>query len=170
MDGDRKNTNELYHHGVKGQRWGVRRYQNPDGSLNAEGKKRQESLKKTKDTISKLTTPSIKGGKDKPNISPLEKMGKESSNAINNATNIANTISRMSSKSKSRSATSNLTNEQLQEAINRMSLEDRYLSLKASRVHDGMAYVNDALSIAGSVVGLTTSAFGIVSAVKTIKG
>lgn len=32
---------ELYHHGVKGQRWGVRRYQNPDGSLTALGKKRQ---------------------------------------------------------------------------------------------------------------------------------
>lgn len=30
----------LYHHGVKGQRWGVRRYQNPDGSLTALGKKR----------------------------------------------------------------------------------------------------------------------------------
>lgn len=30
----------LYHHGVKGQRWGVRRYQNKDGSLTAEGKQR----------------------------------------------------------------------------------------------------------------------------------
>ena len=29
--------NELYHHGVKDQRWGVRRYQNPDGSLTEEG-------------------------------------------------------------------------------------------------------------------------------------
>lgn len=31
---------ELYHYGVKGQRWGVRRYQNKDGSLTAAGKKR----------------------------------------------------------------------------------------------------------------------------------
>lgn len=31
-------SNELYHHGVKGQRWGVRRYQNIDGSLTSEGK------------------------------------------------------------------------------------------------------------------------------------
>ena len=34
------NNAELYHHGVKGQRWGIRRYQNKDGSLTAYGKKR----------------------------------------------------------------------------------------------------------------------------------
>ena len=31
---------ELYHYGVKGQKWGIRRYQNPDGSLTAEGRRR----------------------------------------------------------------------------------------------------------------------------------
>lgn len=31
---------ELYHHGVKGMKWGVRRYQNKDGSLTPSGKKR----------------------------------------------------------------------------------------------------------------------------------
>ena len=34
------NTNELYHHGIKGQKWGVRRYQNADGSLTNAGTKR----------------------------------------------------------------------------------------------------------------------------------
>lgn len=33
-------TNYLVHHGVKGMRWGVRRYQNKDGSLTPLGKKR----------------------------------------------------------------------------------------------------------------------------------
>ena len=36
--------NELYHHGVKGQKWGVRRYQNADGSLTDNGKKRVTKL------------------------------------------------------------------------------------------------------------------------------
>jgi hypothetical protein len=31
---------ELYHHGIKGQKWGVRRYQNADGSYTAAGRKR----------------------------------------------------------------------------------------------------------------------------------
>ena len=30
----------LYHHGIKGQKWGVRRYQNKDGSLTKAGKER----------------------------------------------------------------------------------------------------------------------------------
>ena len=30
----------LAHHGIKGQKWGIRRYQNPDGSLTAEGQRR----------------------------------------------------------------------------------------------------------------------------------
>jgi len=33
-------SSELYHHGIKGQKWGVRRYQNPDGSLTALGRKK----------------------------------------------------------------------------------------------------------------------------------
>ena len=36
---------ELYHHGVKGQKWGVRRYQNSDGSLTPAGKKRVQKWK-----------------------------------------------------------------------------------------------------------------------------
>ena len=38
--------NELYHHGVKGQKWGVRRYQNKDGGLTAAGKMRMRKLNK----------------------------------------------------------------------------------------------------------------------------
>lgn len=33
-------NDELYHHGIRGQKWGIRKYQNPDGTLTEEGKAR----------------------------------------------------------------------------------------------------------------------------------
>jgi hypothetical protein len=33
-------SDELYHHGIKGQKWGIRRYQNPDGTYTEAGLKR----------------------------------------------------------------------------------------------------------------------------------
>ena len=36
-------TRELYHWGIKGQKWGVRRYQNEDGTLTSAGKARYNS-------------------------------------------------------------------------------------------------------------------------------
>ena len=37
-DGTFMSDNELLHHGIKGMRWGIRRYQNPDGSLTPAGR------------------------------------------------------------------------------------------------------------------------------------
>lgn len=44
----------IYHHGIKGQKWGVRRYQNEDGSLTDAGRKRvSKQYKKASDKVVK---------------------------------------------------------------------------------------------------------------------
>ena len=51
----------LAHHGVKGQRWGVSRFQNPDGSLTEKGKRRMKTLQGKSDKLdakkAKLNSP-----------------------------------------------------------------------------------------------------------------
>lgn len=57
---------ELYHHGIKGQKWGIRRYQNFDGSYTQAGLKRyyksEEAYNETKSKY-KTTKANYKAGK-----------------------------------------------------------------------------------------------------------
>ena len=47
--------NVMQHHGIKGQKWGVRRFQNADGSLTTAGKQRASEAKKRTDSKNRGT-------------------------------------------------------------------------------------------------------------------
>ena len=50
-------TNQyLVHHGIKGQKWGIRRFQNPDGTLTKAGQKRYARAEKVRDDVIKYAT------------------------------------------------------------------------------------------------------------------
>ena len=49
-------ASSLFHYGVKGQRWGVRRYQNADGSLTKAGQRRSGKIETGLDKMNKGMT------------------------------------------------------------------------------------------------------------------
>lgn len=60
-------SDELYHHGIKGQKWGIRRFQNKDGTLTEAGRDRYSSYtKKVKARLSNSEAVNLdKWGKDR---------------------------------------------------------------------------------------------------------
>lgn len=49
-------SNEFLHSGVKGMKWGIRRYQNPDGSLTDAGKRRYQKMGKKAESLQKKSS------------------------------------------------------------------------------------------------------------------
>ena len=66
------NNDYLAHHGIKGQKWGVRRFQNPDGSLTDEGRKRYGSTQKLNQHIKDMAAAIKKKISTKQNLSDEE--------------------------------------------------------------------------------------------------
>ena len=72
---------EIYHHGILGQKWGVRRFQNPDGSLTSAGRARAaKQLAKNEKYREKLS------GKAQTKAARYKANAKESKQALNDLT------------------------------------------------------------------------------------
>ena len=122
---------QLYHHGILGMKWGVRRYQNKDGSLTNAGKNRydrdvRENNSKKKDNRIRIDGPDPKRWV-KEDLNRARRVVDTSSDLLKQAKNIEqNTRSRHSSNEMN---LKNMTNQQLREKIERENLEQQYKRL-----------------------------------------
>lgn len=176
---------ELYHHGVKGMKWGVRRYQNKDGSLTDRGKKRYNreadaaGYKETSLASGARYRTTKKGKVERFDADP-DKWVKDdltrSRRLADESSTMATRLKKLNDDSlknrpKAKMDLSNMTDKEMRDQINRALLEKQYNDMFApQKTSKGREYASQVLETAGTVLAIGSSALGIALAIKELKG
>lgn len=146
-------SDELSHHGILGMKWGVRRYQNADGSLTNAGKKRKGLVQTIKD---KKKAKMLREAKEK------KKAEREEKEAIIRSGD-RKTIERNKNK---------LTDEEFARALDRISMSDSLKSYgpggsNKSTADKAMSYIDRISKVALTVGNIASAANSIGTAART---
>lgn len=154
----------LEHWGILGMKWGVRRYQNPDGSLTAEGRERR-GIGDKKETPRHTDSAARKRAKQR--AKALEAARKAKAEKAEYERGKAEALKR-GSATEVMKYKGDLTSAQLNDAINRIRNENTLAELvakEAPKVKTGKDHINDMLGffdtvnkVAGKLVDYTNTA------------
>ena len=169
---------DLRHHGIKGQKWGVRRFQNSDGSLTAAGRKRygdgESSYDYGKDSGGRKVVRVSKGSSidDYQNAIKKTKAAGESVENIRKFNNDVKRIKDPAMEKRIRKSTEVMTDKELQQRVNRLNMEDNYTRMMMHReqLKQGEDYVNKVLDVSAVALRGATTALTIALLVKQLKG
>lgn len=136
---------ELYHSGIKGMKWGIRRYQNKDGSLTPAGRKRYTNSdgtlnKRGEKYVAKeqarLKAEKARLSNQKRTDSTLNKLDKmrDANEALKTKQKNDTTDEAQTPKKK---PASEMTDKELQDKVNRLRNEDAYNDLSKKLGYDG---------------------------------
>lgn len=174
---------EIYHAGIKGMKWGVRRYQNADGSLTAAGKSRYykeaDAAGYKDESYSGRRYKSGKGGKKEgydadPNKWVMDDLGTGRKIADEGST-MANKLKKMNDDSiRNRKVKpmdlSNMSDKEMRDQINRAMLEKQYNDMfNPEKTANGREHVGRVIETVGSVLTIGASALAITMGILELK-
>lgn len=161
----------VLHWGVRGMRWGVRRYQNKDGSLTPAGKKRYnkelEKLKSEQKTINtKLRT--------KAKLDKLESMRKEieeqkaSLKGKTTESSVEKPKVEISDKAPKKGNIKKMSMDELKTRKERLELEKEVSKLEKETLSRGKSAMLDVLEASGKNIGTQLATFALGSTVNKL--
>ena len=162
----------LKHHGILGQKWGDRN--GPPYPLGASDHSASEKKAGWRKSLSadKLLNRTMKQGKNKPNISPLEKNIKDAKDINYNVKDISNSASETLSKKNyfnEKNDAKKLTDKELNDAVKRMELEKRYADLKTQDYSNEADKVSKILNYSGDILAIALSAASLAATIYSLK-
>ena len=142
------NADELKHYGIKGMKWGVRRFQNSDGSLTADGKKRYSG----------------------DNLKDIQKQVNQGKNVVDGVKKTRTKVAEKQHEKKIKSDLSQMSDKELRDIVNRLNMEERYMQVMKSRdVQVGKSKADKILDYAGTALTIGSSALSIMIAIKALQ-
>lgn len=163
------NSEELKHYGIKGQKWGRRRYQNKDGSLTPEGVKRYGS----KENFESKYDADVKA-----NLEASRKLSDGSRNMARSTKEWDDNRSRKKQKKADkaveeavREKARQMSDQELREAVNRLNMEENYTRMMQNRerIDLGESKVSKYMDRTMAALTVTSTALSIALAVKELK-
>lgn len=154
---------ELYHWGIKGMKWGIRRYQNKDGSLTKAGQKRYNKEMEELKGEQKVLKSKLRTRKKIDKLKSTESENEDLKKTLKDKESVEEKRARLLKSTDAKELYKNkdlLTDSELNERINRIDLENRLQSkIVVEHTKTGLEKFNEKMQKGADTVNNVTNMF-----------